>query len=37
MFGEEVGEYQDFPSKIFMSHGAEKFRRGIFYCCVNFG
>ena len=31
------GEYQDFPSKIFLSCNAENFRRGILYCCINFG
>ena len=31
------GEYQDFPSKIFLSHNAQNFRRGILYCCINFG
>ena len=29
-------EYQDFPLKI-LSHSAEKFRSGIFHCCINFG
>ena len=31
------GEYQDFPSKNFLSHSAENFRRGILYCCINLG
>ena len=30
------GEYQKFPSKFFCL-SAEKFRRGILYCCINFG
>ena len=30
------GGYQDFTSNIF-SHSAENFRRGILYCCINFG
>ena len=30
------GEYQDFPSKNFCL-SAENFRRGILYCCINFG
>ena len=31
------GGYQDFPSNFFLPHSAEKFRRGILYCCSNFG
>ena len=26
-----------FAVEICLSHGAENFRRGIFYCCINFG
>ena len=36
----EIGrEYQDFPSKSFLSQSAAKTRRGILLCCVseNFG
>ena len=31
------GEYQNFPSIFFLSHSAEKFRRGTLHCCINFG
>ena len=31
------GEYQDFPWKNFLSQSAKRFRRGILYCCINFG
>ena len=33
----EGGEYQDFSVENFSSHSAENFRRGILYCCNNFG
>ena len=33
----ERGEYQGFPPKFFLSHIAEYFRRGVLYCCTNFG
>ena len=26
-----------FSVRNFLSHSAEKFRRGSFYCCINFG
>ena len=29
------GKYQDFQSKIFLSHSAEKIRRGTLLCCVS--
>ena len=29
------GEYQDFPSKTFLSHSDEKFRRETLLCCVS--
>ena len=31
------GGVSRFSVKIFLSHSAEKFRRGILYCCINFG
>ena len=31
------GGVSSFYVKVFLSHSAEKFRRGILYCCINFG
>ena len=37
-FMDKMGaEYQEFAWKNFLSHSAENFRRGILYCCINFG
>ena len=37
-FMDKMGaEYQEFAWKKFLSHSAENFRRGILYCCINFG
>ena len=33
----EGGGISRFSLKTFLSHSAEKFRRGILYCCINFG
>ena len=33
----EGGGVSRFSVEIFLSHSAEKFRRGILYCCNNFG
>ena len=33
----EVGGVSRFSVEIFLSHSAENFRRGILYCCNNFG
>ena len=30
-------EHHDIPSEFFLSHSAEKFRRGIFQCFTDFG
>ncbi len=31
------GGVSRFPVENFLSHSAENFRRGILYCCINFG
>ena len=31
------GGYQGFPSKIYLSHSAENFRRGTLYCFIDLG
>ena len=31
------GGVSRFSAETFMSHSAENFRRGILYCCINFG
>ena len=36
-FMDKRGEYQDFPSKFFLSHTAEKLFSGIFFCFINSG
>ena len=32
-----MGGYHDSPSKTFLSHSAEEFRRGTLYCFTTFG
>ena len=36
-FGKEGGGASSFSVETFLSHSAEKFRRGTFYCCTNCG
>ena len=36
-FGDGGGGVWRFYVEKFLSHSAEKFRRGILYCCINFG
>ena len=35
--GKRGGGLSRFSDEIFLCHSAENFRRGILYCCINFG